>query len=439
MATPIIMPRQGQTVESCIVTQWAKKVGDRVEVGDLLFAYETDKAAFEEEAKVAGTLLGIFFEEGEDVPVLTNMCVVGEAGEDFEAFRPAGSEKEAPVQAPAQPVAPVAAQLASTATGAISAKGISPRAKKTAQRLGVVADMAVPSGPHGRIVEADVVRLAQSGAAMTPAAAALYSGQQAVGSGIGGRITSFDLNAQPAQNALGEAAAYEEQKLSNMRKAIARAMHNSLSSMAQLTHNSSFDASDVLSLRAKFKAADSALGVGGITLNDIVLFAVSRTLLMHKHANAHYIDGEVLRVFSGVHLGMAVDTDRGLMVPILMDADKKSLKQISFEAKELAAACQSGTISPDLLRGDRASFTISNLGSLGVESFTPVINPPQVAILGVNNIIERVRTGKNGIELYPAMGLSLTYDHRAMDGAPASRLLRDLCQNLSSISTLLAL
>ncbi len=212
-------------------------------------------------------------------------------------------------------------------------------------------------------------------------------------------------------------------------------MQESLSTMAQLTHNSSFDATRLLALRARFKAAPAELGLNGITVNDLILFAVSRVLGRHPDLNAHFL-GDRIRLFDRVHLGMAVDTPRGLMVPSLFDADTKSLLGISGDAKDLISAAQSGGINPDLLTG--GTFTVSNLGTLGIESFTPIINPPQVAILGVDCVIERVRTVNGQITAYPAMGLSLTYDHRAVDGAPASRFLRDLCAALEHIDVLLA-
>ena len=160
-----------------------------------------------------------------------------------------------------------------------------------------------------------------------------------------------------------------------------------------------------------------------ITYNDMILFAVSRVLKNHPVLNAHFL-GDHIRYFDHVHLGVAVDTPRGLIVPTIFNADCKSLCEIAKESKELATAAQGGAISPDLLTG--ASFTISNLGTLDIEMFTPIINPPQTGILGVNCMVDRVRTVEGQVTVYPAMGLSLTYDHRALDGAPASRFLKEL-------------
>ena len=186
------------------------------------------------------------------------------------------------------------------------------------------------------------------------------------------------------------------------------------------------------------KALKAAGGeYAGITLGDIVLYAVSRTLLNHPDLNANMLDDNSIRHFKHVNLGVAVDTPRGLMVPTIRHADEMSLLEISKAVKELAAECRDGAISPDKLSG--GSFTVSNLGNMGVESFTPVINPPQTGILGVCGTIDRVRKGKDGgIEIYPAMGLSLTYDHRAVDGTPAAKFQQELCHNLEHFTTLLA-
>lgn len=413
MANAVIMPKAGITVESCIIGTWEKKIGDPVKVGDILFTYETDKASFECESTAEGTLLEIFFQEGDEVPCLLNVCAVGNPGEDCSALRPEGAAEEAPAAAPVEEpkaAAPAAAPVAETTAVAGEKSAISPRAKKLAERAGVDAALATPTGPNGRIIERDVRTLMDNPmvAAAAPAAAA------------------------PAAPVAEE---YEDVKFSGIRRAISKSMHTSLSTMAQLTHNTSFDATAILNYRKVLKAAEGE--VAGITLGDIVLYAVSRTLLNHPDLNANMLDDNNIRLFKHVNLGVAVDTPRGLMVPTIFHADEMSLLEISKAVKDLAAQCREGSISPDLLSG--GSFTVSNLGNLGVESFTPVINPPQTGILGVCGTTDRVRKGKDGnIEIYPAMGLSLTYDHRAVDGSPAARFQKELCQNLENFTTLLA-
>ncbi|MBR6572104.1 MAG: 2-oxo acid dehydrogenase subunit E2 [Clostridia bacterium] len=415
MPKAVIMPKAGITVESCIIGTWEKKVGDQVKVGDILFTYETDKASFECESTEEGTLLEIFFGDGDEVECLLNVCAIGEPGEDCSALRPSSAAAaEAPaVQAPAQveeKAAPVAQAPVTTATAtATDATAVSPRAKKLAERTGVDASAATPTGPNGRVIERDVRNLIDNPATAKAEAKA-------------------PVKVEVEQE-------YTDVKFSGIRRAISKSMSNSLATAAQLTHNTTFDATNILNYRKMLKNSEGDLA--GITLGDIVLYAVSRTLLNHPDLNANMLDGENIRLFKHVNLGVAVDTPRGLMVPTIFNADQKSLLEISKEVKQLAKECRDGNISPDKLSG--GTFTVSNLGSLGVETFTPVINAPQTGILGVCKSVERVRRGPNGeIEIYPAMGLSLTYDHRAVDGSPASRFQKELGENLENFTVLLA-
>lgn len=443
MATAVIMPRQGQSVESCIIAKWHKKVGDTVAPGDILFSYETDKASFEEESKLSGTMLDIFFEEGDDVPCLTNVCVIGNPGESTAQFKPAGEEEEAPAASEDSAPAEETAQTAPAQTVSRSADEfikISPRAKNLAARQGVDYTVAPATGPNGRIIERDIDAMIASGNAATFAARDGFvgSGSGIEGTGIGGRVRMADLNAPavPAAAAVAEEGPeYVDVPMTNIRKVIAKNMIHSLSTIAQLTYNMHFDMTAVNAFRAAVKAGGEALNVGKITINDVILYAVSRVLKNHPDFNAHCVDNKV-RQFTHVHLGVAVDTERGLMVSTIRNADCKSLSEIAKEAKELAAACQKGSIAPDLLSG--GTFTVSNLGSLGMESFTPVINPPQTAILGVNTIETKVRVVNGEIKTYPAMNLSLTADHRVIDGAPASRFLKELVTALENFTVLLA-
>lgn len=450
MATPVIMPRQGNTVESCILTEWFVKKGDQVKEGDLLFSYETDKAAFEEESQLNGTVLEIFFNEGDEIPVLTNVCVIGQEGEDISSFVPDGAvENSTPEQENTQEKleekinydeekhhAEVIQQVDSKEVF------ISPRARNLAEKIGADIRFATPTGPDGRIIERDIRKLQQEGHLVTAAAKEAYLNldQPVQGFGLGGRVTTADLNRpvetfEETADKKSSAEEYEEVKLSNIRKVIAKAMHESLSQMAQLTLNTSFDATEIMSLRRKFKANADKMGLANITLNDILVYAVSRILPKHRALNAHFT-GETIKYFSNVHMGVAVDTERGLMVPTLFNANSKSLNQIAIETKELANACQKGTINPDNLKG--GTFTVTNLGALGIESFTPVINPPQTAILGVNTTEQKFREKDGVIESYTSMSLSLTFDHRAVDGAPAARFLKDLKEALENITVLLA-
>ncbi len=452
MATAVIMPRQGQSVESCIITAWNKKVGDTVAVGDILFSYETDKSSFDEAATVTGKLLAIFAEEGDDVPCLQNVCVIGNDGESFAEFAPAGEEASAPA-APGKaeavesaPVAPGKAEAVESAPAAEAVEAvacaevsgaISPRARALAEKTNADLLKATPTGPNGRIIERDVQSLVDRGLTVSGAARAEYT-SAVEGSGINGKVMLGDLNAPVAPVAevafTAPVAEYEDVKLPNIRKIIAKQMCASLSSMAQLTFNSSFDATKMLELRKSLKAGAEKMGLANITLNDMILYAVSRVLLDFKGFNAHCL-GDTMRYFNTVNLGIAVDTERGLMVPTVFGAEKLSLNEIAKQSKAVITAAQSGSINPDLLSG--GTFTVSNLGSLGIESFTPIINPPQTAILGVDCVQKRIKEVNGEDVIYPAMGLSLTVDHRVLDGADAARFLKAVGQALENIDLLM--
>lgn len=422
MATPVIMPRQGQSVESCIITKWNKKVGDKIAVGDSLFTYETDKSTFDEEAKVDGELLDIFFNEGDDVACLLNVCVIGQKGESTAEFAPKGSAEKAAEPEKKTEEAPVEAVTPSIEPEHTDGKiKISPRAKELAARTGADIRRAVPSGPNGRIIERDIRAIEAGIQTEAPAAEAKPA-------------TEPVQTVKPAA-AAGDYLECEEVKLPNIRKVIAKSMHSSVSSMAQLTLNSSFDATAILEYRAMLKANKDKLGLSNITLNDIVLYAVAKTLPAHKDLNAHFYDDKMV-YFRHVNLGVAVDTPRGLMVPTLFGAEKLSLNDLSAKTKTLIDDAQKGTINPDLLKN--GTFTVTNLGSLGVESFTPIINPPQTAILGVNNTEMKVKEVNGEIKYYKAMSLSLTFDHRAVDGAPAAKFLQELCGSLENFTLLLS-
>ena len=422
MAEGVIMPKAGITVESCIISEWKKQVGDQVNVGDILFTYETDKAEFECESTAAGELLEIFYQNGDEVPCLINVCAVGAKGDDVSALRPKGAAPAAAEAAPAAEAPKAEPEKKTEAPAATAAADgavkVSPRARTLAEKAGVDASLATPTGPNGRTIERDVRKLmaegvpakAEEAAAPAPAAAAAAA-------------------PAPAENE------YEDVKFGQVRKATAKAMVKSLSTMAQLTQQFSFDATQVQAYRKLLKELDAPMGK--INLNDMVMFAVARTLSACPDLNANMIDDTTVRRFKHVNLGFACDTEKGLFVPVIHGADTMSLLELSLEAKRLAALARDGKLSPDDMAG--GTFTVSNVGSMGCEAFTPVINPPQTGILGVCNIQTRIKGVKDGaIQTYPAMGLSLTFDHRVIDGAPAARFMQALCGNLENFMTLLA-
>ena len=211
-------------------------------------------------------------------------------------------------------------------------------------------------------------------------------------------------------------------------------MHASLQNSAQLTHHLGADARRILELRKQAKAAlDAGKIAANITLNDMVCFAVIKALKQFPNVNTHFL-GDSVRYFNKVHLGLAVDTERGLMVPVIRNADDLSIIGLSNQFKEVAAACRKGSVNPEILAADAGTFTVSNLGNYGVEMFTPVINLPQSAILGVNTIVPRPKDLGDGVYAFvPYIGLSLTYDHRSLDGGEATRFLKQIAIEIEQI------
>lgn len=414
-ATPVTMPKSGITVESCILTKWNVKVGDTVKKGDALYSYETDKSSFDAEAEVDGEVLATFWNEGDEVPVGENVLAIGEHGVDASCFAPNGSaapvaeevkatEKQTAAPAPVQAAAPVADGDRIFA---------SPRAKRLAEKLGVDLKTATPTGPKGRIVEKDVREASVHPRVIAETAAAPAQEKSAA--------ESVDVRS------------YKDEKMSNIRKVIAKNMVASLSTMAQLTHNISFDCTNIMAFRKYLKDNAEKLKLPNITVNNIIVYAVSRVIKNHKDLNANLINGDTMRYFDHVNMGIATDTPRGLLVPTLFGADLMSLSEIAAKSKKLSQDAIDGKLSPDLLSG--GSFTVSNVGTMGIESFTPVVNPPQTGILGVCTLETRVKLGAHGEMIpYTAMNLSLSYDHRALDGAPASRFLKELKEYLENFS-----
>lgn len=459
MATAVVMPKQGNSVESCLIVDWKKNVGDPVAVGDILCEVETDKAVMEVESTHAGTLLARFFGEGDEVPVMVNIAAIGEPGEDVSDLDPNAAQPAPAAEMPVPPPAGALDRAPSSEPSIFNPQSsifISPRARHLAERKSLDPAALPGSGPGGRIIERDVEAALAAQPKISPVAKAMVEEGGYVapewGSGPGGRIMARDLVvSDQGQVASGEASAQattheplttsheaiEVIPVKGVRKVIAQRMLASLQTTAQLTLDGSADARAMLALRKRFKASAEALGLQGITINDLILFAVSRTLLRHPELNAHF-DGEAeIRRYANVHLGMAVDTPRGLMVPVIHNADRYSLKALSQEAKRLATACLESRVKPDELAG--GTFTVTNLGALGVEHFTPVLNPPEVAILGVGNVNLKPVAGADGdVEFIPHLGLSLTINHQVVDGAPGARFLQDLARGIAEIDLLLA-
>ena len=452
------MPKQGQSVESCIVTEFKKKVGDKVAVGDILFSYETDKASFDEESKFEGTVLACFFNDNDEIPCLTNVMVIGEPGESFAEFAPdgAGNASEASVGTVLTETTATLGTLrggtGSEADGGVersetvsggaaptdAESPVSPRARRLAAEKGVDAPHLAGSGPGGRVIERDVIAAAASPRSGLAKAMMAEGGLQAPASGTGlaGMVKGSDLKTwKPSHTDIaGEGSEFTVEKMSNMRKLIAKSMYNSLQNSAQLTHMLGADARKVMALRKKAKKAFEEGKIdANVTINDFVCFAVIKALRKFPKVNSHCL-GDSMRLFNTVNLGCAVDTERGLMVPCVKHAEDLNIAGLSKALKQVADDCRKGSINPDLLSAEAASFTVSNLGGFGVEWFTPVINLPQSAILGVGTITPRPKDLGGGVYAFvPYLGLSLTYDHRALDGGEATRFLKQVATEIESL------
>ncbi len=436
------MPKQGQSVESCIVTEFKKKVGDKVAVGDILFSYETDKASFDEESQFEGTVLACFFADNDEIPVLTNVMVIGNEGEDFAQFAPEGASEapaaETPAAAPAAEAAPAAVEAQAPQAEVVAGAPVSPRARKLAAEKGVDTAQVAGTGPYGRIIERDVIAAAACPKTGLAKAMAAQGGlaAPATGSGLAGMVKASDLKeCQPNHtNIAGEGEEFRVEKMSNMRKLIAKSMYNSLQNSAQLTHMLGADARRLQALRKKAKKALEEGRIDtNVTINDLVCYAVVKALQKFPNVNSHCL-GDAMRIFNTVNLGLAVDTERGLMVPAVKNAENLNITGLSKCLKKVADDCKKGSINPDLLASEAASFTVSNLGGYGVEWFTPIVNVPQSAILGVGTITARPKDLGSGVYAFvPYLSLSLSYDHRAIDGGEATKFLKQVAIEIETL------
>jgi pyruvate dehydrogenase E2 component (dihydrolipoamide acetyltransferase) len=438
MAVAVEMPKLGNTVEECLIARWVKQEGQTVSAGETVVEIETDKTSFEVAAPVDGTLLARFFEQGALVPVFTPLFVIGNPGESAEALRPQSkgltsaadaAEPQTPSVRDARPRDQLSA-ITDASLGQSSAP-LSPRARRFAEERNFHPQAASGSGPGGRVLEADLRALYHTSPKVSGAASRGVRNVAEVpleGSGIGGMIVLSDLASDVASNL--DAA---KTRISGVREKIASRMRESLASTAQYTLHSSADARGLLLLRARVKASSAG---PDININDLVTFCVVQALLEAPDRNVLFVDGK-LQQGRGVHIGFACDTPRGLLVPVVRNAQALTVAALAARMKELSAQAVQGSISADDLTG--GTFTVSNLGGLGIESFTPLLNPPQVAILGVNAIQLKAVRREGRVEFIDAIGLSLTLDHQIVDGAPGARFLkvvRDKIENVEQLCTI---
>lgn len=450
MADRILMPKLGNSVETCLIVEWLKIEGDSIAEGDVICAVETDKAAVDVEATATGVLLKILYPEGEEVPVLKPIAIVGEAGEDVSTFmaeEPDSINSEASNETSVD-MDPVVVEAKNSADTPVMSGLVSPRARNLAFAKGIDIAGISGTGPSDRLIERDVLDLLGDQATATPAAIdkMLKSGgsRPAVGTGIGGRIILSDIGKnqqisgtqQVSESSNLTGSDSKEVSVKGVRKIISNLMLKSMTTTAQLTLNSSANAENLLALRKRLKASSELLGLDRVSLNDLIMFAVVRTLKDYPEINAHFLGDRIFQ-YVNINLGIAVDTERGLMVPVVKDVQNLTLREFASRTSAVYDRIKGNKILPDELSG--ATFTITNLGSLGIESFTPILNVPEVAILGVCTIQPKpVFRGDEVIHI-PHIGLSLTFNHQALDGAPAAKFLHRLTKNIKDIDLLLAL
>ena len=409
MATEIKMPQLGLTMEEGTVERWLKAEGDAVKTGEPLLEITTDKLTNEVEAEADGILLKIVAPEGTDVPVQGLLGYIGQPGEQVGKTAPAAlaETSAAPTAAPAAP--------AETAAPAVRGKKIriSPLARKIARQMGVDTAAVTGTGPNGRIIKRDILAAAESASKTAPAV------QKSVAPAAASSGTAF-----PVKNLeLMEGDTVE--KLTGMRKVVAQRMYASAVEIPTVTQTVKVDVTALLAFRKELKEAGHSFSV-----NDFVLKAVAKALRKHPEILVS-LDGEQIIRRAHVNLGMAVALDAGLIVPVIRDADLLSLEALSAKARDLAERARSNQLGADEYKG--STFTVSNLGMFGVESFTPIINQPDAAILGVNCTEDELVMEDDGtIAKHQVLRISLTFDHRLLDGAVAAKFemtVRDLLEH----------
>lgn len=443
MATEVLVPPLGTTMDTVTLVKWYVEEGDTVRKGEPLFAVETDKATLDVEAPDSGVLRIVRAQPGDVLPALSVIAVIAAPDEvlaETVAVSPA-------MQARPHTAAPEAETERAAAAGKERTRIlISPRARRLAERHHIPLAELHGSGPHGAILERDVLAYGKRGTAPTITPVAQRMAEQAglewqrlQGSGVGGRITREDVEralvrpsavAQPTVTPATDNTPLEIIPLQGVRAVIAERMAHSHSTTAPVTLTALADATALVALRQQLQQD----GID-VSYNDLFIYITARALREHRRLNAS-LDGETIKVWQRIHIGLAVDTERGLLVPVIRDADTKGLAQLAQETSALIARAQAGQSTPTELTG--GTFTITNLGMFGIDSFTPIINPPECAVLGIGRINRQAVAVGEDVAVRHMMWLSLSFDHRLIDGAPAARFLRRVVQLVEGPHRLMA-
>jgi pyruvate dehydrogenase E2 component (dihydrolipoamide acetyltransferase) len=454
MIREVILPQLGQTMEEGTIVEWLKQEGDPVSRGEVIYTTESDKATLEVEAPGKGFLRKILVHEGETVPVLTVVALMTRTlDEDISEYEVQVSGSRFQVaEAAAVPSEPETLKLENLEPEVLPPPSrrlfASPRARKAAREKGVDLSLVTGTGPDGRIAERDVLAYLESQPRVTPVARRMAEQagldlREVTGTGAGGRITKedveraleelqvpgfkFQVEEAAAQTVVPSMATEPEtlKPLSTIRAVIARRMHESHQTTAPVTLTTEVDATAFVEIRERLKATladDLGFNLG---YNDLLIKLAARALREFPYVNAR-LEGDAIRHLPDVNVALAVDAERGLLVPVIRDADRKGLVEIARELRDLVARAREGTALPDELTG--STFTITNLGMYDIDAFTPIINLPETAILGVGRIKARPAVMQGELCVRQTMWLSLTFDHRLVDGAPAARFLQRIKQ-----------
>ena len=450
MAYEVTMPRLGWTMEEGVFGEWLKKDGDEVQAGDLLFTVEGDKATQEVEVFEAGILrlLSNAPAPGDIIPVGALLAYIVQAGESMPAdsgqAAPAGPQTgqvgSAPQRAAVEPAGQEASASRRVAADGQGTPAISPRARRVAAELGVDWTQISGSGRTGRIVERDVRATAERivepvGVDMSPVARRMtteagISPEELAAIRPGGRIQREDVEAAIAarRQPVSAAEAAQVMPLSRIRQITAQRMAESARTTAPVTLTTEADATELVALRQQLKSSYARRGLAVPSYNDIYLKLTAAALQEHPVLNASWSEeGPILH--GEIHIGFAVETERGLLAPVLRDVPAKSLRWVAAETANLIAGAHQERLGNEAMQG--GTFTITNLGFYGIDAFTPIINLPQAAILGIGRIVCKPAVHAGEVVPRQMVALSLTFDHRVVDGAPAARFLNTVREYVS--------
>ncbi|WP_458110258.1 dihydrolipoamide acetyltransferase family protein [Bacillus zhangzhouensis] len=430
MPKEIFMPKLSSTMEIGTLLQWLKEEGDSVEIGEPLFEIMTDKINIEVEAYDDGIFLKKYYEADDQIPVNAVIGYIGEANEQVPSEPPAQADEDSSGSGESSvESASSGSTEAEAETNSDEKVRATPAARKTAKDHHVPIHEVSGTGPKGRIQKRDVeavVNTDEQDQRVSPLAEKVAAREgidlaAVAGAGAHGKIMKSDVKAAAVQKA--DSAPVKTQKLAGMRKVIADRMSQSAFTAPHVTLTSEIDMTKAKEVRKQLLPAIEKETGYRLSFTEIIIHAVSNVLTRHPQINMTFEQNE-LHFHDNVHIGLAVAVKDGLMVPVISHANEKGLKQLTKEAKEIGRNARDQKLLPDQLKG--STFTISNLGMYAIDTFTPIINQPEVAILGVGRIQEKPVVIDGEIQVRPMMGVSLSFDHRVVDGAPAAAFLTDL-------------